>query len=1581
MDITTQKGTRVNRSSYTPGSLRHRIHAVRHTRSGAFTGNVGGAFSIVALSVLLLLALSAAPAQASKAVLGSICKEAGSLGGQCIKSRGVAINRSGAGAVTADDVYVADNGNNRVQQLTAAGAFVRAFGANVVRTGPDNNTAVNEVQSATIKADSGTFKLRFAFGGSTQTTAPIKYNAVSAEVESALQALSNVGAIGGTIVVTGGPGNATGSNPYTLTFGGALGGTDLQQITVDGTGLGIPQGTVLTCAGGPTGGTGATTVAYQWLSGGTPASGPGATTSTYTTVAADSGKVLQCQVIATHTAGSAKTAAIQVSNPRLLPSVAPVVSPPLAPAAVILSPTGAATTAGNKLNCASTGTWVGVTQPFTYQWYRNGAALSGNGANTSEYTLQASDLSTAANFQCAVTGSNAGGSVTEFSADKVTAAPAPAPSPTAPTATAVITGGPESSSSTTTNGIDVPEICVAASGDVCQGGISGAIAGSVSEPESIAVDQETGNVYVSSKVNKRVDVFSAKGVFEGAFGWSVNKGTPEDKLQFCTTATGCRAGESTPRAGGLFSSFKSSLAVDPGNGHIYVGDPGDLRVNEFSPTLNGSDEVTAVAFIRAFGGDVISGGAKGTGSPFNALGLGPIVHEVATTEKAFLPGQEISGAGLPAGTIITDRGREGTTEKDLFLTLSKSVETAGINVPITAVAGPGNAPRNEKQTVTISSAVASGNFKLKFTGDTIIPNAVPDSTTADIHYNATPGEVEVALTNLANIGVGNVVVTSPNPGGSAGVPGGPYTVEFKGARFSDTNVQRLAAVAGSAPSINGSVTIATSVEGTSPEVCTSATTCKAGAAGEEGGWFAEHPLGVFTGTPNATAVDANGYIYAVSAIGTCSQTSPCRLQKFNPDGSFKEVFGPSSGGAAECQLGWTNGEAANTEAPVGVAVDPNNQHVFVTRKSSATEFELCEFDSNGILKDRSAGASFKANTEGYLSPTVSSTGEVYVNAPLSSTESTIYVIGEVPPPGAEISGATEVGQSTATLNGKVTVPAIGAEAFATSYHFEYSGDNGLSWTKAPVPDASAGSVAGTYNISQKITGLQPNLTYRFRLLATTGPSATSGEETFHTLAAKPAVTHADTSEITGISAKLTGFVNPNNSATTYHFEWGKTTAYGNETPDFDAFIGSGGEALRVSAKLSGLQPSTEYHFRIVATNGAGTTEGPDAGFTTNSCEGLNSAGLPDCRGFEQVSPNDKRPVGTVALLIPEQLNFQAARDGNSMFYTLLGGLEGATAGGEVKYVATRTPEKWQSRQITAPALIPFAANSGVEEASVSLYNSPDLSCGFIESFEPLTADTPKADIEKAVHNLYRWNADGTYTLISAPVPLNEIFEPKMMNVDGASADCSHVLFHTNYRLLTNAPSSGFGLYEWANGSLRLAGVLPDGSLVGSAVAGNGTTGPLESGFNSVSADGSRVFFTATSNAGGDSGNRAVFVRKNGTTTTDVSQSQSVGTDNNAGSRYEMATPSGSHVYFSARYGLAATSSAGATVCAGPGGGGQGCDLYDYNVTTGTLKDLSADANPADAKESGRRCGLIDASDDGSYVYFAARDSWFRVGQH
>ena len=96
-------------------------------------------------------------------------------------------------------------------------------------------------------------------------------------------------------------------------------------------------------------------------------------------------------------------------------------------------------------------------------------------------------------------------------------------------------------------------------------------------------------------------------------------------------------------------------------------------------------------------------------------------------------------------------------------------------------------------------------------------------------------------------------------------------------------------------------------------------------------------------------------------------------------------------------------------------------------------------------------------------------------------------------------------------------------------------------------------------------------------------------------AGTPNVTTSAASSITSTSATLNGTVNPAKQSTTYSFQYGATTGYGASTAA-QAVGGNGTKS--VSATISGLLPSTTYHYRLIAANASGPSTGQDVTFTT-----------------------------------------------------------------------------------------------------------------------------------------------------------------------------------------------------------------------------------------------------------------------------------------------------------------------------------------------------------------------------------------------
>jgi hypothetical protein len=97
----------------------------------------------------------------------------------------------------------------------------------------------------------------------------------------------------------------------------------------------------------------------------------------------------------------------------------------------------------------------------------------------------------------------------------------------------------------------------------------------------------------------------------------------------------------------------------------------------------------------------------------------------------------------------------------------------------------------------------------------------------------------------------------------------------------------------------------------------------------------------------------------------------------------------------------------------------------------------------------------------------------------------------------------------------------------------------------------------------------------------------------------PVLATGAASGVSDTAATLAGMITPRYSATTWHFEYGTTAAYDLRALASDAAAGSDNLPHAVSQALSGLAPGTTYHYRLVATNGAGIVTGEDRTFTTS----------------------------------------------------------------------------------------------------------------------------------------------------------------------------------------------------------------------------------------------------------------------------------------------------------------------------------------------------------------------------------------------
>jgi hypothetical protein len=187
-------------------------------------------------------------------------------------------------------------------------------------------------------------------------------------------------------------------------------------------------------------------------------------------------------------------------------------------------------------------------------------------------------------------------------------------------------------------------------------------------------------------------------------------------------------------------------------------------------------------------------------------------------------------------------------------------------------------------------------------------------------------------------------------------------------------------------------------------------------------------------------------------------------------------------------------------------------------------------------------------------------------------------------------GATAVGSSSATLSAQVT--NTGGAAI-TQERFSWGSTPSCSdgWTSAVTVNGNGFSYA--------LTGLVPNHTYYCQAWADNSAGWGNGSAVAFTTAsvqAAPLVQTTAASSVTANSVVMNGTVNPNGATTSAYFQYGTTTSYGSTGQSVSGIA----TTQNVQTALTGLAPNTTYHYRIVASNGSGTSYGSDTSFTTSA---------------------------------------------------------------------------------------------------------------------------------------------------------------------------------------------------------------------------------------------------------------------------------------------------------------------------------------------------------------------------------------------
>jgi hypothetical protein len=554
-------------------------------------------------------------------------------------------------------------------------------------------------------------------------------------------------------------------------------------------------------------------------------------------------------------------------------------------------------------------------------------------------------------------------------------------------------------------------------------------------------------------------------------------------------------------------------------------------------------------------------------------------------------------------------------------------------------------------------------------------------------------------------------------------------------------------------------------------------------------------------------------------------------------------------------------------------------------------------------------------------------GNLYVVSG-ESAKPRLYAYGplEEPRPEVETGKATEATSTSATFNGTVDPNGL----VLKDCHFDYVGEAAFEAggfaTAATVPCAESlaeiGSGKEPVAVHAQVSGLAPGA-YRFRLAAenenpppVTGKAVAFGPPTIATKAAFP-VFYAE--------ATVRARINPEGFGTTYRVEYGTSDAYGQSSAE--ASLSSGEAGIEVAVSLSGLEPATSYHYRVLATNAVGTTTGPDQTLSTlarppaQKCPNAQfrtgpSAALPDCRVYELVTP----PVTNGSSLFWETSdaingNFPtalASADGDSVIFGTIGTLPGTEGNGIFDgHRSVRGPEGW-SESLFSP--------SG-EQTSVA--RTGGVSPDHLYSFWSASGETGSLDSpEGEGHAHYIRLPGGVANPACSPEPQGhfEWIGCGSLGADSAAwgrwitAGAGHVVFTSTKHLEPNAPEEDtLAIYDRTpGGPTQVVSLLPEAEV---------PTAPAE--YRGISADGSAVAFVIE-----EAGTPRLYEHRSGEETLEVSSGETT---------FAGLSKDGSRLFYV-----------------------KGGALYAFDASTQESTEIAA----GDA-------AFVNVSADGSHVYFTS----------
>jgi hypothetical protein len=633
------------------------------------------------------------------------------------------------------------------------------------------------------------------------------------------------------------------------------------------------------------------------------------------------------------------------------------------------------------------------------------------------------------------------------------------------------------------------EVCTVA--EQCSEATASGIAGGLSNPAGIAVDEDSGDVYVADPGDARVDVYSGDGAFLRAFGFDVVQSGPGDNgtdYEICVPANGdiCKAG--TPGSGvGQAGAIPSGQGFDMG---IAVSQPDG---NSATGTVFLADRTNSR--VSTYRLDGSSPASIGSSSVFNA--------------------QQPRSVAIDSRGILYASNFKNDKEVERYDTENADGNGVGFLAPIAAGV-------NEVQQVTVSAT--AGTFNLTYDGE----------TTVDLPFNApaggettegAPNSVLAALIALPSIGGRNLkdgpeVRVSGGPGGIA-----PYRIEFD-TGLGAKDVEQIAVGNGATPLSGGSGATATTLTQGQPGLVPGLQTSSLATDGDtlyvQRAAGSPHVIQQFGPTNEPGLTIPPSAFDAIHGTQFGSYGLPEALAIDQASGRIyvgASDFGEGTGsGVYVLDTPTGPGPSASLDSVSDVTATSVTAHATITPNGTPALRYHLEYSSDGthwesgptvVLGTQSTPQSVteELSPPGGLEPNTFYHLRLVAKRPFFPaivSEQTFTTLSS--PPLVETTGSPVRSTTTVRLDGRLS-----PQGSATTYHFEYGSEGSCESNPCTATEAHPAGSGGEFElVSQQLEGLEANTTYHYRLVADNGNpgSPVHGEDmTVATFASEAPLTH------------------------------------------------------------------------------------------------------------------------------------------------------------------------------------------------------------------------------------------------------------------------------------------------------------------------------------------------------------------------------------------------------------------------------------------------------------------------------------------